>query len=405
MSLNQQSMATQTTQSQGISKQLYFFTIAIVALIGFVAGTRGNEIIGAVAPMLGFKVETGELDLSNVQRAYQNLKANYDGELDEAKLIDGASRGMVAAAGDEYTVFMDAKETKSFNDDLSGSIGGGIGAEIGIRNDQPTIVRVLADNPAMKAGVMAGDVVLSINGKSFTDKSSTEVAESIRGEVGTTVKLTVLRGGEQKEFTITRASVTNPSVQSKIEDGVGTLTISRFDDETTDLARRAAQSFKQQNVQKVVLDLRGNGGGYLTAAQDVSGLWLDNKVVVSERTNGKVTDELKSGSNAILKDVKTVVLVDQGSASASEIVAGALKDHGVATLIGEKTFGKGTVQKVIDLGAGTQLKVTIARWYTPKGKNISKEGISPTETVKMTAEDSNAGRDPQMDAAIKVLKS
>jgi carboxyl-terminal processing protease len=402
-------MAAPLPQSNGVSKNMYLLTIAVVTVIAFVAGTRSNDIVGAVAPVLGIKVETGTLDLSSVQRTYQQLKANYDGTLDAQKLIDGASRGLVAAAGDQYTVFMDAQEAKDFNNDLSGKIGGGVGAEIGVRSGQPTIIRVLANNPAEKAGLKTGDVITAVNDQSSVGWTADKTATQVRGEVGTTVKIAVLRGGEVKTFTVTRATVNNPSVQSSVENGVGTLTISRFDSETGSLARTAAQGFKQQNVKKVILDLRGNGGGYLTAAQDVAGLWLNNQVVVSERTNGKVTDELKSGTNPLLQGLPTVVLVDGSSASASEIVAGALQDHKVATLIGEKTFGKGTVQKVIDLTGssllgdttsnGSILKVTIARWYTPNGKNITKEGITPDQTVKLSAEDVDAGKDPQLDAA------
>jgi carboxyl-terminal processing protease len=396
-------MATPVAQPTGISKNVYILTIAVVAVIGFVAGTRGNEILGAIAPALGFKVETGTLDLSSVQKTYQELKTNYDGTVDEAALIDGASRGLVEAAGDEYTAFMDAKEAASFNDDLAGKIGGGIGAEIGLRSDIPTIIRILPGNPAERAGLLAGDVIVGVNEESTADWTSTKTAEKIRGAVDTTVKISVMRSGEEKEFTVTRAIVNNPSIQTVVENGVGRLTITRFDAETADLARKAAQSFKQQNVRGVILDLRGNGGGYLTAAQDVAGLWLNDKVVVSERTNGKVVDELKSGTNPLLSGIPTVVLVNSTSASASEIVAGALQDHKAATLIGEKTYGKGTVQKVINLDAGTLLKVTIARWYTPNGKNITKEGVTPDKTIELKPEDANAGRDPQMDAAKQQL--
>lgn len=397
-------MATASERPNGISRNVYFLTIAVVAVIGFVAGTRGNEILGAIAPVLGFKVETGTLDLSSVQHTYQQLKLNYDGNLDTDKLIEGASRGLVEAAGDEYTVYMDAKTAEEFNDSLTGDIGGGIGAEIGVREGQPTIVRVLPGNPAEKSGLTAGDVIIGVNDESTEDWPADKTADKIRGEVGTTVKIAVLRGGETKEFTITRATVNNPSVQSSVQNGIGVLTITRFDNETAALARKAARSFKDQGVKSVVLDLRDNGGGYLTAAQEIAGLWLKDKVVVSERTDGKVVDTLKSGGEPLLEGMPTVVLVNGSSASASEIVAGALKDHKAATLIGEKTFGKGTVQKVVELGGGAQLKVTVARWYTPNGKNISKEGIEPDQKVEMTAADINAGKDPQLDSAKNFLK-
>jgi len=387
-----------------ISKSLFFLCLTLAILVGFVAGTRSNELLGAVAPLVGIKVETSTLKLDPVQTTYQQLKLNYDGKLDEQALIDGASRGLVAAAGDRYTVFMDAKEASDFDKDLSGDIGGGIGVELGMRNDQPTIIRVLEDNPAEKAGLRSGDVILSVNGESADGWDTSKVAGKVRGEAGTTVKVVVLRDDASKEFTVTRAVVNNPSVQSSVKDGVGIMKLTRFDSETSALTKKAAENFKQQHVKGVVLDLRGNGGGYLEAAQAVAGLWLNNKVVVSERVNGKVSDELKSSSSPLLSGMKTIVLVDGDSASASEIVAGALQDYEVATLVGEKTFGKGTVQKILDLGAGTKLKVTVARWYTPKGKNITKEGIKPNQTVSLTKDDINAGRDPQLAAALEAIK-
>lgn len=399
------SMASPAPSSRTISKNIYFLTIALALVVGFVAGTRDNELFAAIGPVLGMKVASGSIDTSSLQDTYRQLKANYDGPLDPQKLIDGANKGLVAAAGDKYTVYMTAKEAKQFNDDLSGQIGGGIGAEIGVRENQPTILRVLADNPAERAGMRAGDVITKVNNSSTDGWAADKTAEAIRGEVGTTVKVQVKRGDQTKEFTITRASISSPSVESTVKDGLGILTISRFDGETASLARRAAEDFKRQNVKGVVLDLRDNGGGYLSAAQDVAGLWLDNQVVVSERTGGVVTDELRSGSNPVLAGVRTVVLVNGASASASEIVAGALQDHGVATLIGEKTYGKGTVQKMVDLPDGAELKVTIARWYTPKGRNITSEGITPNKTVGMSVEDVNAGRDPQMDAAVAFFAS
>jgi carboxyl-terminal processing protease len=398
-------MASPASPARVVSKNIYFLTIAAALIVGFVAGTRDNELFAAVGPVLGIKVATGTIDTSSLQDTYRQLKANYDGPLDPQKLIDGANKGLAEAAGDKYTVYMTREEAKQFNDDLSGQIGGGIGAEIGIREGQPTVLRVLADNPAERAGMKAGDVITKVNNSSADGWAADKTANAIRGEVGTTVKLQVKRGEQTQEFTITRASISSPSVESSVKDGLGILTISRFDSETGGLARKAAEDFKRQNVRGVVLDLRDNGGGYLSAAQEVAGLWLNDQVVVSERTGGVVTDELKSGSDPVLGGVRTVVLVNGASASASEIVAGALQDHGAATLVGEKTFGKGTVQKMVDLPRGAELKVTIARWYTPKGRNITSEGIAPDKTVGMSADDVNAGRDPQMDAATGFLSS
>lgn len=394
-----QSMAVPGKTGSGVSRPVYFLTIALVLMVGFVAGTRSNEILGTIAPILGFKVETSTLNLASVQQTYQQLKANYDGQIDVQKLIEGASRGLVAAAGDQYTVYMDPKEAADFQKDLSGNIGGGVGAEIGLRNNKPTVIRVLDGNPAQEAGLKAGDAILAVNGQSTSNWTVEKTTTEIRGEAGTTVKIVVLRANESKEFTITRQVINNPSVQSKVENGLGILTISRFDEQTGALARKAAESFKRQNVKGVILDVRGNGGGYLSAAQDVAGLWLRDKIVVSERVGDKVTEELRSGSDAILGGVPTVVLIDGSSASASEIVAGALQDHKAATLVGEKSFGKGTVQKVLDLGGGAVLKVTVARWYTPNGRNISKEGIAPDQKVELTAQDADAGKDPQLDSA------
>lgn len=383
----------------GVSRPVFFLVIALTLVVGFVAGTRGNEVAATLGPIFGFKVASGTLDLGSVQQTYRELKANYDGTLDEKTLIEGASRGLVEAAGDQYTVYMDPKEAAKFQSDLSGDIGGGIGAEIGIRSNMPTIIRVISGNPAEKAGVKPGDSILAVNDQTASDWTADKTAGEIRGDVGTTVKLVVARGNDTKEFTITREVVNNPSVQSAVQNGLGILTITRFDEQTGKLARKAAESFKQQGVRGVVLDLRGNGGGYITSAQEVAELWLNDKLIVTERTGDKVVDELRAGSNAVLAGMPTVVVVNGSSASSSEIVAGALQDHKAAVLVGEKTFGKGTVQKIINLGFGSVLKVTTARWFTPNGKNITKEGIAPDQAVELTAADADAGHDPQLETA------
>jgi carboxyl-terminal processing protease len=397
--------ARKQDEGRRIPGSVIVISLLFVLGLGYIAGTFNTQIISTLAPVFGVKKYAGTLDTSTLQATYQALKANYDGTIDDQKLIEAANKGLVSALGDDYTVYFNAKEASDFSDDLSGTIGGGIGVELSLRNDQVTVVRVLADNPAAKAGMAVGDVISKVNDEAVKpDADINDVVSKVRGDAGTTVKVSVMRGTEMKDFTVTRAQVTNPSVYSTVENGVGIMTISRFDDQTGQLARQAAESFKSQNVKSVILDLRGNGGGYLTAAQDVVGLWENNKTVVSEKTNGKTVDELKSGTNPVLEGIPTVVLVNASSASASEITAGALQDYGTAKLVGEKTFGKGSVQKLLSLPDGAELKVTIARWYTPKGKNINKEGITPDKAVTLTVDDINAGRDPQLDAAKALLQ-
>ena len=382
-----------------VSKSTLLLSVALVAVVAFVAGTRSDQLYAAIAPVFGIKASADTLDTAVLQQAFRELRANYDGELDAAKLTDGAARGMVAAAGDQYTVFMDKEEAEQFNKDLSGQISG-IGSEIGVRNDQPTVLRVLTDSPAEKAGLKAGDVFVSVNGESVETKDANTVASKVRGDIGTSVKLEMRRGSELVAVTITREQVSDPSVRWSIKDGIGTIVLSRFDNETAALTQKAAKELKAAGVKGVVLDLRGNGGGYLEAARQVAGVWLNNKVIVTEKANGNVTATEKSSGEATLEGIKTVVLVNGASASASEIVAGALQDHKAATLVGEKTFGKGTVQKVISLSEGRVLKVTVARWYTPNGKNITKDGITPDKVVELTAADTNTGNDPQTTTAL-----
>lgn len=395
-------MAKRSTTKR-LSANVVFILIALTAVVGFFAGTRSNQIMSVIGPVFGVKTYAGDIDLSSIEATFRALKANYDGNLDNQKLIEGANKGLVNAAGDSYTLYMTSSEASAFEDDLSGTVGSGIGAEIGLRNGNVTIIRVLKSNPAIDAGLKDGDTILKVNDQSTTGWTVAQAVGQIRGEAGTTVKLSIQRGSEIKDYTVTRATITNPSVGSSVTGTLGIMTISRFDNQTTDLARAAAQDFKNQGVKAIILDLRDNGGGYVDAAQAVTGLWIDNKVVVTERTNGQVVSTLKSGSNPLLAGIPTVVLVNSASASASEIVAGALQDYDVVKLVGEKTFGKGSVQKLIGLPDGAELKVTVAKWYTPNGKNIMTDGIMPDITVTLSQADTDAGNDPQLDAAKKQL--
>lgn len=374
----------------------------LIAIVSFVAGTRSDLIMAQVGSLFGLRTATGSLDVSTVQRVYRELKAHYDGKLDEQALTRGAARGMVAAAGDPHTAYMDPDEAKEFEKSLSGNIGGGIGAEIAKRHNVPTIIRPLKNSPAEKAGIKAGDVIVKVNDTVVTDMPVDQVVQRIRGDVGTTVKLVLSRGGERKDVTVTREKVVAPAAEWKIDGEIGILTVSRFNDDTGKQARQAAEEFRSAGVRKVILDLRGNPGGTVAAAQALAGLWLDRQVVMAQRRGEQVVSTEKSTGQPLLGDIKTVVLINGGSASASEIVAGALKDYGKATLVGEKTYGKGSVQRPIDLADGSVLKVTEARWYTPHGKNIDKSGIEPDIKVEMTAGAADNGRDPQLEKAKSV---
>ena len=392
------------SRQRKVSQGVFLASLVLAIIVSFAAGTRSEEIYQIAAPIFGIKVAKQPLDTEVMKEADRQLAANYDGDLDANKLSDGAARGMVKAVGDDYTTFLDKEEAAEFNKSLNGEVSG-IGAEIGVRNLQPTVLRVLDDSPAKKAGLKTGDIFVAVNGTSVAGETASGVADKVTGEAGTTVKLTMRRGSESLDFSITRAQISDPSVRWSVSDDVGILTISRFDDNTGSLARKAAKEFIDKGVKSVIVDLRNNGGGYLTAAQEVASLWLDSgKTVVTEKSRGQVTETVKASGNPTLKGKKTIVLVNGSSASASEIVAGALKDYQAATLVGEKTFGKGTVQKVINLSDDRILKVTVARWYTPQDRNITKEGIQPNQTVKMSSDDNNAGRDPQM-ARAKELAS
>lgn len=388
------------------SKRFSFGVLLVSIIVAFTIGTR-VQFIGDYffSPYTnkGNQSLSANLDLSEAQQIYDILKKKYDGKLDTQKLEEGLQAGLVDAVGDEYTVYFTPEEAEQFSADLNGTFSG-IGAELGKRDDSVVIVAPLEGSPAQKAGVQAGDVIVEIAGKDATQLSVDEAVTRIRGRAGTDITLGILRDGQKQDITITRAEITVPSVESGVEDGIGYLTISRFGDDTAQLAKQAATDFKKQGVKGVVVDVRNNGGGLLNSAVEVAGIWLDNKVVVEERQGGETTDALRTGSNTILEGVPTVVLINEGTASASEILAGALSDHEVATLLGEKSFGKGSVQELIDLPSGGKLKVTVARWYTPNGKNIDKEGISPDNTVELTEDDFNAGRDPQKDAATESLQ-
>lgn len=391
-------------QKRTVRLSTTIFIGVIIAIVGFIGGMRANDLFLALSDSSN-KGLPSQLDFSSVQAVYQKLKQEYDGQLDSNKLIEGAKKGLVEAAGDPYTVYFTQEEAKQFFGDLEGKFSG-IGAELDKKDGQLVVVATIDNAPAQKAGIKAGDAIAKVNDEDAINWSVEQAVSKIRGDKGTTVKLSIVRDGKLQEFSIVRDEITTPSVNYSVgDDNIGYIRISRFaEGDTATLARKAAEEFKSKGVKGIVLDLRGNGGGYLTAAQDISSLWLKDKVVVQERRGNVVQDTLKSGSNPVLEGVPTVVLVDGGSASASEIVAGALRDNNAAKLVGVKTFGKGSVQQIEDMTGGGELKVTVAKWYTPNGKNINKEGITPDVKVELTDDDIKNAHDPQKDKAYSLVK-
>ena len=377
----------------------WFLTLVIVAIVSFVAGARSDALFANVASVFGVRTSNKTIDLSSVQKTYQELVANYDGKLDTQKLIYGANRGLVEAAGDPHTAYMDPDETKEFDKSLSGQIGGGIGAEIGLRNNKPTIIKPLENSPAQKAGIKAGEAIVKVNDEASSDWSVEKVVSKIRGEVGTSVKLTLLSDGKTREVSVVRQNIASPAVESEIDGEIGILKVNRFGDDTVSLSRKYASEFVDKGVKKVILDLRNNPGGTVGAAQGLLGIWLDNQIAMTERRGSEIVKTLRTTGTPILGNMKTVVLINGNSASASEITAGALREYGKAMLVGQKSYGKGSVQIVLGLPGGSQMKVTEARWYTPKGKNIDKTGIEPDVKVDLSSDDVNNNVDPQMDKA------
>lgn len=390
-------------QSPAIERQVNLTTAIIIGAIALFGGLMIGLNWETLEANFGFKKHVANVDFSSLNTIYEELAENYDGDLDKTKVIEEAKRGMVKAAGDDYTYYLTAAEADEFEKDLNGDVGAGIGVEIGQRDGYVKVLRTTPDNPARKAGILAGDIIYKANGEDISTLTVEEVAKKLRGAAGTKVKLTVVRNNEEKTFELTRETINNVSVYADYKGKTAIITISRFDQDTGRLAREKAQEALNKGCDKFIIDLRGNGGGYVSAAKEVASLWIDGKVVVEQKSSNGLYNEktYANRSQAILAGKKTIVLTNGSTASASEIVAGALKDYNLATLIGEKTFGKGSVQALKDFPTGEMLRVTVAKWYTPNGKNINHEGIEPDKKVERTFEQINKDEDPQLEAALK----
>jgi carboxyl-terminal processing protease len=346
-----------------------------------------------------------DVDFKLFWQVWDALKKNYVDQksLEDKKLFYGALRGMVGAAGDPYTVFMDPVIAQDFSDDLAGTFEG-IGAEIGIKKDALMVIAPLPDMPAEKAGIMAGDRIIAIDGKASQGLSVDEAVNKIRGPKGTSVTLLIFREGfdAPKEYKLLRSKIIVKSVRTELrKDNIFVITIRSFNDDTLGLFDKAASEAALKNPAGIILDLRNNPGGYLDTAVEMASEWIEEGPVVIEKFSDTEKNDYLARGRARLKNFKTAVLINQGSASASEIVAGALQDAKKGKVIGEKSFGKGSVQTLENFSDGSSLKVTVAKWLTPLGKSINEEGITPDVPVAFTNDDYNADRDPQIDAAVK----
>lgn len=348
------------------------------------------------------------VDFSLYWEVWDILEKNYvkKGDISEKKLFYGSLKGLISSVGDPYSEFMDPLESKEFDEDMSGSFEG-IGAEIGIRDSLLTIISPLDNSPAYRAGIMAGDKILEINGENTKDMNINEAVSKIRGPKGTEVILSVYRDGldDSLEFKIIRDTIVIKSVESKkINNEIFLIKLTSFNGDTNYLFSQAVKEALESGAEKIILDLRNNPGGFLEVSAMILGEWIDGEVAVVEKfSDGKLVNHLAEGQNR-LKNIETLVLINGGSASASEIVAGALRDYNKAVILGEKSYGKGSVQIVKNLRDGSAVKVTVAEWLTPKGQNINDEGIIPDVEVELSYEDYVKKLDPQMDRALEVLK-
>lgn len=377
-------------------------TSFIFLVAGFFVGSNWQFILTNFSPYIGFR-KSEQANWDSLNEIYTELRSFYDGEVTEENALTGAKRGIAAALDDPYTTYLTAKEGNEFLSDLNGEINeAGVGMELTFRNNHTVVVRTLPDNPARKAGIKPGDRIVKIDDENVDGKTTEDVAKKLRGKAGDKVKVEVLRGAETLTFEMTREKINNVSADISYSDKTAIISVYRFAEDTGALVRKLAEQAKAKQVDKVILDLRNNGGGYVSAAGEMLSLWLnggDKYMIEKSIHNDDKTDYVPRGKNPIFKDTKTIVLINRSTASASEIVAGALKDYQKATIVGMTSFGKGVMQTMLNLSDGGKLKVTTAHWYTPNGSSINKTGIKPDVEIDRTVQDITEDKDPQLDKA------
>lgn len=413
------------------------FEKKIIVIIGLVVLAGGSFFLGqkfettpSYQPSLPIETTSiSEKDFAPFWKVWNTLEQKYVGATTtpNQEKIYGAMQGLVNSLGDPYTVYFPPEETEMFESDIAGSFGG-VGMEVGKKENTLTVISPIKDSPAEKAGIKAGDRIIKIDDLVISNDVSVDKAvKLIRGPAGTKVRITILSAGSSapKEITITRDTINMPTIETEVKqgskvstsgestvglrkDGIFVIRLFSFTATAPGLFRDALREFVKSGSHKLILDLRGNPGGYLEAAVDMTSWFLPaGKIVVTEDfgKNGAPRIYRSRGYNVFNDKLQMVILVDGGSASASEILAGALKEHGVAQLVGTKTFGKGSVQELVKITPETSLKVTIARWMTPNGTNISKNGLEPDVKVEVTPKDVEAKNDVQLKKAVEILNA
>lgn len=400
-------------------RYLIFFCVFFLVIgsywLGFTRGQKQGPAEDKVFPLSETIIENKfpnnnqTVDFSLFWKVWDLLKEKYVNrtDLDAQQMVYGAIKGMVKATGDPYTTFFDPKETKSFSQDLEGSFEG-IGAELGIKDEILTVIAPLEDTPAQKSGLRSGDKILKIGDKNTSDMTIDEAVDLIRGKKGTEVKLTVLHEGdkETRDITIVRDMIEIKSVKVEFLDkNIADIKIIKFGEETTKEFDLAMNQVLAKGSAGIILDLRNNPGGFLDKSVDIASRLIPKGevVVMEEDQNGK-RESLYTNGGDRLSAIPIVVLINEGSASASEILAGALRDDKKITLIGKKSFGKGSVQELMDLPGSASIKITVAKWLTPNGDYIMEKGITPDIAVELNLDDFNNKKDPQLDKALEVLK-
>ena len=400
-------------------------SIILVSLLIIAASFVGGIFIGinqkpAIESVINIVRKTPEIPTPSQEQAKTDFNLFWDvwSRLDEnfvdkskiepQKMVFGAIDGMVKSLGDPYTVFLPPEEAKRFNDDIKGEFGG-IGAEIGIKKGILTIIAPLKDSPAEKAGLKAGDKVLKINGTSTIDLTLDKAVSFIRGEKGTEVTLTITGDddlGNTKEVKIKRDTIKIPVIETKkLDGGIFYIHLFNFNEKSTVEFKKGLIEMQNSGANKLILDLRNNPGGYLNAAIDIASWFIPaGEIVAKEKMANEEELIYRSYGYRFLESIPAVVLINQGAASASEIVAGALRDQKNIKLIGEKSFGKGSVQELEKLPQDASLKITIAKWLTPNGHSINDAGLEPDIKVEIKKEAIDEGKDPQLDKAIEIIK-